>query len=144
MAKDAAAKPEEKKPLSAEQIQKLKEATVETICKMANLMRPQVRNQKLGVDLKRMENMMHAASFRADCIETLALQMFDLEVVAGEAWKTVLSTAWKERELKNRFVDTAQLTTRPNLCRIGCKRLTDEAKYDTCCQQCATRRDLFA
>jgi len=101
----AVAQPTETKPLTAEQTQRLKEAAVETICKMANLMRPAIRNQKLGENFKRMENMMHDKSFRGDCIETLALQMFDQDTIAGDAWKSVLSTAWKEREVKNRFLD---------------------------------------
>eukprot|EP01083_Nonionella_stella_P188063 692437_1 len=41
-------KKEEEKKLSVEQIEILKQASIETICKMANLMRPDVRNQKLG------------------------------------------------------------------------------------------------
>ena len=53
-----------------------------TSCKMVN--------QKLSIDFKRMEKMLHVVSFRANCI--------DLEVVEGEACAT------QNADSKNDFV----------------------------------------
>jgi len=133
------------------QIDILRQAAVETICRMINLLKPEMREQKLGKDLKKMESVMHNREFRRDCIYTIARQIYRTEIDAhGDAgWKQVVSRMWQERDLKNRFVDTKQLKGLPNRCKMGCGRVrnpdqrpdTDEP-YKTCCENCGRQNDL--
>eukprot|EP01083_Nonionella_stella_P263228 894403_1 len=136
-------KKEEEKKLSVEQIEILKQASIETICKMANLMRPDVRNQKLGVKFSRLQSMFYDKQFRTHCIETLADQIYEQNTIAGDAWKEAVQQVWNQKDKKNRFVDKKQLANRPHLCKMGCKRLTNQStnpasghSYDTCCGNC--------
>jgi len=118
---------------------------------MVNLMRPDVKKEKLGKDLSRLVTMLHDKEFRRDAISTLSRQIYHLNIdrLQPEGWKALVSTAIQQRDLKNRFVDTLQLQRRPGLCRMGCHRLRNpdkiidddgnetDRRYDTCCPSCA-------
>jgi len=143
-------------PLSAEQLRALRQASVETICKMANLMKPNIRNAKLGgADLKRLETMLNDKEFRNDCIECLSQQIYEQDLMAlpGAQWKQEMASVWPKRSEKNRFVDVSQLNQRDNLCKMGCKRVLNDQvnpktdrKFDTCCANCANAfggKDFF-
>merc|ERR1712173_365244 len=109
------------KPIEQWQIEILREAAVETICKMVNLMRPDVKKEKLGKDLSKLITMCYDKEFRNDVIQTLSRQIyqFNIDRLEKEGWKELVSKAIKQRDLKNRFVDTLQLQRRPGLCRIS-------------------------
>merc|ERR1711971_401329 len=53
-----------------------------------------------------------------------------------------------ERKMPNRFVDKKQLNERPNLCKMGCKRINNTRindktgkSYTTCCSNCANNTE---
>ena len=137
---------EPKMTLKKSQLDTLKAASVETICKLLNLMKPEVRNAKLGVEFKKLETMLHDKEFRLDCIDTLAKQIYDQNLSRESQWKDAVRITWQKRKEKNRFVDKIQLERRDNLCRIGCKRVLNGnvnpksgKVFDTCCGNCATK-----
>ena len=90
---------DEENALQQWQIDILKQASVEIICKMINLMRPNMRNQKLGVDLKKLEHMLYEKDFRNDCLDTLAEQIYLDDMVKNDEWKRVIRAMWIERNI---------------------------------------------
>ena len=107
-------------------------------------LRPEIRNKKLGVKFSKLQTLFYDKEFRHDYIHTLATQIYESDLMNKERWRVVITEAWKVRSEKNRFVDTAQLKRRPNLCKMGCVRVTNpnernggDKVYDTCCSNCA-------
>eukprot|EP01083_Nonionella_stella_P020885 57940_1 len=115
---------------------------------MANLMKPEIRNQKLGVNFSKLQTVFYDKEFRNNAIRTLAEQIYEHDVMKGEQWKNVIGDVWKNRKDKNRFIDKNYFSNRKYLCKMGCLRLNNRAinpnsgnKYDTCCGNCAKAID---
>jgi len=137
------------RPIEEWQTERLRKAAVETICRMLNLMRPEVKLQKLGKNFVKIQSLMHDEDFRRDAIHTLALQIWKQDIVdsKSEGWKDMVVEQWKARDLKNRFVDKLQLKRRPNLCQMGCGRLRNPEQrephqtHSACCRSCGAKND---